>query len=148
VLATGGRPANVELRIVEPDLLLPQMRSDRRKVVKILSALLANAYKFTHKGEVKISVDVRNGRVVYVVQDTGIGIPIETQSIIFDEFRQGDGSMTRRYGGSGLGLALARGMARLLGGEIDLASIAGEGSTFTVELPLDVETRGAVSRAR
>ena len=124
------------------------MRSDRRKVVKILTSLLANAYKFTHQGEVRISVDVRSGRVVYVIQDTGIGIPVETQGIIFDEFRQGDGSMTRRYGGSGLGLALARGMARLLGGEIDLTSIAGEGSTFTVELPLDVETRGTMPRVR
>lgn len=148
VLATGGRPAGVELKVSEPGLLLPEMRSDRRKVVKILTSLLANAYKFTHQGEVRISVDVRSGRVVYVIQDTGIGIPVETQGIIFDEFRQGDGSMTRRYGGSGLGLALARGMARILGGEIDLASIAGEGSTFTVELPLDVETRGTMPRAR
>ncbi|NUQ21797.1 MAG: HAMP domain-containing histidine kinase [Gemmatimonadaceae bacterium] len=148
VLVTPGKPAAVELKISIPDLLLPQMRSDRRKITKIVSALLANAFKFTPQGEVRASVDVRNGRVVYVVQDTGIGIPIETQEIVFEEFRQGDGSMTRRYGGSGLGLALARGMARLLGGEIDLVSIPGEGSTFTVELPLDVEARATLPRAR
>ncbi|HEX8848729.1 MAG TPA: HAMP domain-containing sensor histidine kinase [Gemmatimonadaceae bacterium] len=147
VLVTGGRPSGVDLRISIPDQLLPQMRSDRRKITKILGALLANAYKFTPQGEVRVSVDVRNGRVVYLVQDTGIGIPVETQEIVFEEFRQGDGSMTRRYGGSGLGLALARGMARLLGGEIDLASIPGEGSTFTVELPLDVEARATLPRA-
>ena len=121
--------------------------SDRRKVTKILVALLANAYKFTPQGEVRASIDVRNGRVVYVVQDTGIGIPVETQEIVFEEFRQADGSMTRRYGGSGLGLALARGMARLLGGEIDLVSIPNEGSTFTVELPIDVEARATMPRA-
>lgn len=148
VLVTGGKPAGVELKISIPEHLLPQMRSDRRKITKILGALLANAFKFTPQGEVRASVDVRNGRVVYVVQDTGIGIPIETQEIVFEEFRQGDGSMTRRYGGSGLGLALARGMARLLGGEIDLVSIPGEGSTFTVELPLDVEARATLPRAR
>jgi signal transduction histidine kinase len=147
VLTTGGRPAGVDLKLSIPELLLPQMRSDRRKVTKIIGALLANAYKFTPKGEVRVSVDVRNGRVVYVVQDTGIGIPIETQEIVFEEFRQADGSMTRRYGGSGLGLALARGMARLLGGEIDLVSIPNEGSTFTVELPLDVEGRATLPRA-
>ena len=118
--------------------MLPEMRSDRRKVAKILSALLNNAYKFTSQGEVRITLDVRSGRVVYVVQDTGLGIEPDMQSAVFEEFRQADGSMTRRYGGSGLGLSLARGMAHLLGGDIDLSSIPGDGSTFTVELPLDV----------
>ena len=143
IVATGGRAPGVELRIEQPETMLPQMRSDRRKVAKILTALLSNAYKFTEKGEVRVVLDVHHGRVVYVVQDTGVGIPPEMQDVIFEEFRQGDGSMTRKYGGSGLGLALARGMARLLGGEIDLSSIPGEGSVFTVELPLDIEAHTA-----
>jgi hypothetical protein len=112
------------------------MVSDRRKISKLLVALLSNAYKFTSSGEVRLSVEVRNGRVVYRVQDTGIGIPEEMRQAVFDEFRQVDGSSTRRYGGSGLGLSLARRLARLLGGEIFVDSAVGEGSTFRVELPL------------
>ena len=142
VVSTGGRAADVGLRIDQPDTMLPEMRSDRRKVAKILSALLNNAYKFTSQGEVRITLDVRSGRVVYVVQDTGLGIEPDMQAAVFEEFRQADGSMTRRFGGSGLGLSLARGMAHLLGGDIDLSSIPGDGSTFTVELPLDVAAQG------
>jgi signal transduction histidine kinase len=147
ITATPGRAQGVVLHVDQPDLLLPSMRSDRRKVGKILGALLANAYKFTSQGEVRASVEVNGGRAVYIIRDSGVGIPREMQEVVFDEFRQGDGSMTRRYGGSGLGLALARGTARLLGGEIMLESMPGEGSTFTVELPLDVEARGLVRRA-
>ena len=77
-----------------------------------------------------------DGRVVYRVSDTGIGIPEGMQQLVFDEFRQVDGSSTRRYGGSGLGLSLARRLARLLGGDIYVDSAVGEGSTFRVELPL------------
>ena len=135
--ATQGRRPAVALHIDEPESFLPSMRSDRRKIVKVLSSLLGNAYKFTTEGEVRMSVEVGSGRAVYRVQDTGIGIPREAQQMIFDEFRQLDGSPTRKYGGSGLGLALSRRLARMLGGDIDLQSAPGEGSIFTVELPLE-----------
>ena len=82
---------------------------------------------------------MRNDRVVYRVVDTGIGIPQLMQHLVFDEFRQVDGSSTRRYGGSGLGLSLAQRLARLLGGEIFLKSASGEGSTFRVELPVEYQ---------
>jgi len=135
VAATRGRAETVALRVSEPEGSAI-MVSDRRKIAKLLVALLSNAYKFTSSGEVRLSVEVRNDRAVYRVQDTGIGIPEEMRQAVFDEFRQVDGSSTRRYGGSGLGLSLARRLARLLGGDIYVDSAVGEGSTFRVELPL------------
>jgi signal transduction histidine kinase len=74
--------------------------------------------------------------VKYTVHDSGIGIPTEAQALIFEEFRQLDGTSTRKYGGSGLGLTLARRFARLLGGDITVQSHDGEGTTFIVDLPL------------
>jgi len=132
-----GLPDGVQLIGEEPVLALPPMRSDRRKITRMLVSLLSNAFKFTAKGEVRASVNVVNGRVVYSVQDTGIGIEPAAQLLVFDEFRQVDGTATRRYGGSGLGLALSRGVARLLGGDIELVSAPGQGSTFAVNLPLE-----------
>ncbi len=136
VTATRGRPDAVALRVTEPDGPTI-MVSDRRKISKMLVALLSNAYKFTASGEVRLSVEARNGHVVYRVEDTGIGIPEPMRQAVFDEFRQVDGSSTRRYGGSGLGLSLARRLAHLLGGDISVDSSLGQGSTFQVELPLD-----------
>jgi signal transduction histidine kinase len=138
IASTRGRAERVALRVSEPENGTT-MVSDRRKITKMLVALLSNAYKFTPSGEVRLSVAVINGRAVYRVQDTGIGIPDEMQQLVFEEFRQVDGSSTRRFGGSGLGLSLARRLARLLGGEIFVQSTPGEGSTFRVELPLRYE---------
>jgi signal transduction histidine kinase len=135
VSSTRGRPEQVALRVMEPETAVI-MVSDRRKIAKMLVALLSNAYKFTAQGEVKLSVEVKQDRAVYRVQDTGIGIPEEMRALVFEEFRQVDGSSTRRYGGSGLGLSLAQRLARLLGGQIYVDSAVGEGSTFRVELPL------------
>ena len=140
-----GKPDAVALEVIEPPTLLPRMRSDRKKVVKILVSLLSNAYKFTPRGQVRLSVDVSGGRALYRVEDTGIGIPHDAQVTVFDEFRQVDGSATRRYGGSGLGLALSRRLARSLGGDIALVSAPGAGSTFTVELPLELDLRGVAA---
>ena len=136
VSATRGRAEGVALRVSEPESAV-MMVSDQRMVAKLLVALLSNAYKFTASGEVRLSVATRNGHVVYRVSDTGIGIPESMQALVFQEFRQVDGSTTRRYGGSGLGLSLAQRLAHLLGGEIYLESVPGEGSTFRVELPLE-----------
>jgi signal transduction histidine kinase len=137
IAQVSGRLPSVALRVEEPTTQLPALRTDRKKIGKILVSLLANAYKFTPSGEVLASVEVRDGRVAYRVQDTGIGIPPDAQQMVFDEFRQVDGSAVRKYGGSGLGLALARRIARLLGGDIELVSAVGTGSTFTVEVPLE-----------
>jgi signal transduction histidine kinase len=138
IRAATGLADGVQLIAEEPVLALPPMRSDRRKITRILVSLLSNAFKFTAAGEVRVSVGVANGRVEYRVVDTGIGIDPADQAVVFDEFRQLDGTATRKHGGSGLGLALSRGLARLLGGDVALASAPGTGSTFTVSLPLDV----------
>jgi signal transduction histidine kinase len=113
------------------------MRSDERKVQRILGVLLSNAFKFTEEGEVRVTLALGDGRVTYTVQDTGIGVSPEVREVIFEEFRQADSSTTRRFGGSGLGLALARRYAHLLGGEIELAREEERGATFTVTLPLE-----------
>jgi signal transduction histidine kinase len=138
-IATKGRPDSTELRIEVPPDPVQYMRSDRRKLVKVLSSLISNAYKFTARGVVTASLEVANGRALYRVQDTGIGVPLASQRLIFEEFRQVDGSLTRRYGGTGLGLALSRRLARLLGGDIELVSVPGEGATFTLEIPLEYQ---------
>jgi signal transduction histidine kinase len=131
-----GRSDSVALRIREPEQPI-FIVSDRRKIAKMLVALLSNAYKFTTSGEIRVSASVVDDHVVYRVEDTGIGIPEEMHQQVFDEFRQVDGSTTRKYGGSGLGLSLARRLARVLGGEIYVDSAPGHGSTFRVELPLE-----------
>jgi signal transduction histidine kinase len=135
---TRGRSDAVALRVREPENPII-MVSDRRKICKMLVALLSNAYKFTESGEIRLSVTVVDDRVIYRVEDTGIGIPEEMHQQVFDEFRQVDGSTTRRYGGSGLGLSLARRLAQVLGGDIFVDSVAGHGSTFRVELPLEYQ---------
>jgi signal transduction histidine kinase len=137
--ATRGRPEGTELRLEVPADPVPYMRSDRRKLSKILVNLLSNAYKFTARGTVTASIEIAHGRALYRVQDTGVGVPAASQRLVFDEFRQVDGSLTRRFGGTGLGLALSRRLARLLGGDIDLVSVPGEGATFTVEVPLEYQ---------
>ena len=139
VASVAAPAANVKMRLDEPTTMLPTIRSDRKKIFRILVSLLGNAVKFTERGEIVASVRLANDRVVYRVQDSGIGIALDAQQYVFEEFRQVDGSATRRYGGSGLGLSLAQRLAQLLGGTIELRSTLGEGSTFTVELPLEYE---------
>lgn len=132
-----ARPNGVQLKSSIPEGPPRWMRSDRQKVVKILAKLIGNAYKFTSQGEVRVTVQVLNDLARFTVSDTGIGIPAAAHQLVFDEFRQVDGSTTRPYGGSGLGLALSRQLARLLGGDIQLESAPLEGSSFVVEIPLE-----------
>jgi signal transduction histidine kinase len=135
--AAGAPRPGVVFTLEEPQTFIPHMRGDREKTARILASLLANAFKFTPTGTIIASVDVGGGTVRYRVRDTGVGIPAEAQAFVFEEFRQADGSATRRFGGTGLGLALARGLARHLGGDVQMESVQGMGSTFTVELPLE-----------
>ncbi|MGC9372397.1 MAG: response regulator [Thermovirgaceae bacterium] len=118
---------------------LPVLYSDQSRLRQILRNLVGNAVKFTDEGGVIIRAAAEEGHLRIDVSDTGVGIPEEQIEAIFDEFRQIDGSAARRYEGTGLGLAIARKSARLLGGDIIVRSRVGEGSTFTVTMPWELE---------
>ena len=145
---------------IETDTKLPEtMETDIQRLNQILKNLLSNSFKFTEKGEVKLkiyeaaknwkpgnaSLDNAQRVVAFAISDTGIGIPLEKQSIIFEAFQQAEGSTSRKYGGTGLGLSISRGLAELLGGTIELESQPIQGSTFTLFLPID-NVSGVVTR--
>jgi signal transduction histidine kinase/DNA-binding response OmpR family regulator len=116
----------------------PRIRSDLKKLSQVLYNLLNNSAKFTHQGTVTLAArpDADPSFLVITVQDTGIGMSPEEVGRLFTEFTQADESTTRKYSGTGLGLALCRRFTELLGGTIAVASEAGKGSTFTVRLPV------------
>jgi signal transduction histidine kinase/PAS domain-containing protein len=122
---------------------VPPIRSDRQKVKQILVNLLSNALKFTHEGSIRVltAYDRAAGMLTIEVRDSGIGIAPADQQRIFEDFQQVDSSPTRSYGGTGLGLSICRRFADKLGGRIALHSTLGQGSTFTLSLP--VKTRAA-----
>ncbi|MDB5095758.1 MAG: Signal transduction histidine kinase [Cyanobacteria bacterium RYN_339] len=117
-----------------PDL--PLIQTDALKLRQLLFNLLSNAAKFTEGGTVTLGAGVDGEMLRFWVRDTGIGMSPEQQRTLFEEFTQADASTTRRFGGTGLGLALCRHFVELLGGEITVTSALGSGSTFTVQLPL------------
>jgi CheY-like chemotaxis protein/nitrogen-specific signal transduction histidine kinase len=110
--------------------------TDPQRLGQILKNLLSNAFKFTAQGSVVLRVSAEDAdNLSFAVHDTGIGIPRHQQEIIFEAFRQADGSTHRKYGGTGLGLSISRDLARLLGGDLTVASEPGQGSVFALKLP-------------
>jgi signal transduction histidine kinase len=118
----------------------PQIYSDPGRIQQVLYNLLSNAIKFTPEGglvELRLGLPAED-HVAIVVKDTGIGIPAEKISEVFEKFRQLDESMTREHSGTGLGLAISKELVTLLGGGISVSSESGKGSEFTVVLPLRI----------
>ena len=132
------KPDRVKL-VIQLDPELPALYTDREKLRQILLNLLSNAAKFTDEGVITVTARRQQERLVLAVADTGIGMPPEALTYIFEEFRQVDMSSTRKHGGTGLGLAIVRRLTRLLGGDVSVESELGRGSTFTVTLPLAAE---------
>ncbi len=114
----------------------PQVYADEEKLRQIVLNLLGNAVKFTERGTVRVQARANGDAFSVAVADTGIGIPADKLEHVFDEFTQADASSTRLYGGTGLGLTIARRLARLMGGDIAVKSAPGVGSTFTLTLPI------------
>jgi signal transduction histidine kinase len=140
VVGTAGQLAekNQNRLIVEAQENLGELTADPMRLKQILLNLLSNACKFTKEGEVALRVrKVADGRdwVELAVADTGIGLTAEQQAKLFQEFTQADSLTARRYGGTGLGLALSRKLARMMGGDVTVTSEPGKGSVFTVRLP-------------
>lgn len=118
------------------ETLPPKVSTDAKLLQQIMRNLLSNAFKFTERGGVTLQIGIAEGDMIaFAVEDTGIGIPLDKQKIIFEAFQQADGSTSRKYGGTGLGLSISRELAQLLGGRIELQSIPQQGSTFTLYLP-------------
>jgi signal transduction histidine kinase/DNA-binding response OmpR family regulator len=131
--------------LIEVEPGLRSLNTDKMRLEQILKNLLSNAIKFTEQGEVSLKVyfDENRQSVYFKVTDTGIGIPSDKQSLVFEAFQQADGSTRRRFGGTGLGLSISKELAKLLGGEIELTSKEGEGSEFVLILPLNGEVADA-----
>lgn len=115
-----------------------QIYADRLRLEQILKNLISNAIKFTPKGSVKLSLfsSTDQKHIHFEVKDTGIGIKPEQQEIIFEAFRQADGTTNRKFGGTGLGLSISKDLSRLMGGAVTVRSVYNEGSTFTLSLPV------------
>jgi signal transduction histidine kinase len=124
----------IGFRVEQPDAS-GTIESDPTKLRQILLNLLANAVKFTDEGEVLLSAAAANGSVVFTVRDTGIGIDSQHLGSIFNPFWQVDQSSTRRAGGAGLGLSVARRLAQVLGGDVTVESRHGNGTVFRLRLP-------------
>lgn len=125
---------------------LPRVWGDRTRLRQVILNLVSNAVKFTTHGEIRLTARVKRDRVMVAVSDTGLGIPLHEQSVIFDEFRQSERTTARGYGGLGLGLAICRKLVELHGGEVGVCSSGndGEGSEFFFSLPV-IEAQSDVS---
>lgn len=134
-----AKQKNLDLNIITDPETEKTLHTDKLRLEQVLKNLLSNAIKFTSEGSITLHVsgDEAKGKIFFKVRDTGIGIPKDKIKMVFEAFQQADGSTQRKYGGTGLGLSISRELARLLGGEIQLKSTEGEGSEFTLAVPVN-----------
>ncbi len=149
LLAPRAMEKGIEITCSVSPFLPPILRGDPGRLRQILLNLGGNAVKFTESGHIEVTVSAPpldeddDGNILhprFVVADTGIGITLERQEAIFQSFTQADATTTRKFGGTGLGLTISRQLAQLMGGDVSVTSAVGIGSTFTLEVPLRVET--------
>ena len=149
-----ARKKQLDLTSSIDDRIPETISGDPSRLRQILLNLLSNAVKFTERGSVKLSLKLLDRsdaqcRIAFSVEDTGIGIPFEAQTRLFESFTQADSSTSRRFGGTGLGLSITKRLVEMMGGKIGLNSVAGEGSTFwlTMSFPIGVQSSLAETRA-
>ncbi|WP_332655563.1 ATP-binding protein [Brevundimonas sp.] len=141
-----GNGVQLDLRIAPG---VPEaVRTDPLRFQQILFNLLSNAVKFTPRGEIVVDVGWDCDRLMVAVSDTGCGIPADRLSQVFNSFEQADVGTTRRHGGTGLGLSISRKLAEIMGGTLTVASVEGQGSTFTLSLPMEAVVGEAVRPER
>lgn len=134
-----AKQKNINWEVIVKENVPSSIETDKMRLAQIIKNLLSNSFKFTQQGYVHLLIAIPNDRpsfISFTVRDSGIGIAADKQQLIFNAFQQEDGSTRRKYGGTGLGLSISRELAKLLGGEITLSSKIGEGSEFTLTVPL------------
>jgi CheY-like chemotaxis protein len=136
---------NLSFEVTVADGLPASIDSDQQRVEQIIKNLLSNAFKFTSVGSVKLLIEPAGGMVAMRVSDSGIGMTPAQQKLVFEAFQQADGSTSRKYGGTGLGLTISRELASRLGGSVELQSELGKGSTFSLCLPLQQQADASES---
>ncbi len=145
VMQAAARTRGLTLRVERGPQVPTWVQADDTRLRQVLFNLLSNAIKFTPEGEVSLRVEGGAQGVAFVVKDTGIGMDEVTLDRLFQRFSQGDAGIARRYGGTGLGLEISRTLARMMGGDISVSSHPGQGSCFTVVLPLPLSEAPAAS---
>jgi len=134
-----AKEKNIDFKLFTTGEIPISVETDKMRLEQILKNLISNALKFTSKGFVSVEVKIcpkNSSYLCFIVKDTGIGVPIDRQALIFEAFQQADGSTKRKYGGTGLGLSISKQLVKLLQGEITLTSEVDEGSEFTVYIPI------------
>ena len=149
----------IEFHIIVEPALPVTIFTDQQRLEQVIKNLLSNAFKFTHNGEISLSIkrpedyhitekmkDIpKDQLIVFEVTDTGVGISDDKHQLIFEAFHQGDGTTKRRYGGTGLGLSIVKKIVTLMGGQIELKSTAGKGSTFWIIIPQTISIEQDIS---